>query len=112
MREANASDEDQAMQAAEAEILASLKDGAQCQSGIVVAAVKSFERKTVAWKEKFVEFVDEIRGKGEGAPIARAATCSARPLAAKVSSTPPMPPGALPLLSSALTTSLLWAWPP
>ena len=67
------------IEAAEAEILASLKDGAQCQSGIVVAAVKSFERKTVAWKEKFMEFVDEIRGKGEGARMAERVHASTTP---------------------------------
>ena len=47
------------IEAAEAEILASLKDGAQCQAGIVTATVKSFERKNVAWKQKFVEYVSQ-----------------------------------------------------
>lgn len=67
------------IEATEAEILASLKDGAECQSGTVIAAVKSFERRTVAWKQKFVDFVDETRGKGEGAKMAERVHGSTQP---------------------------------
>jgi hypothetical protein len=54
----------------EAEILAKLKDGATIQQGMVCARIKSFERRNVSWKEKFISFVDEVRGKNEGKAMA------------------------------------------
>ena len=69
------------IEAAESEILAALKDGATVQRGTVTATIKTFERKNVAWKQKFIDFVDDVRGAGEGEKSAKRVHDSTQPTA-------------------------------
>ena len=55
------------LEADEALVLAALKAGSTPAGGLFTAEIKVSERRVTAWKERATEFVDEVRGIGEGA---------------------------------------------
>jgi hypothetical protein len=55
------------LEADEASVLAAIKAGSPLAIGLFTAEIKVTERRTTAWKERASEFVDEVRGVGEGA---------------------------------------------
>ena len=50
----------------EATVFSALKAGSPVSIGLFTAEIKVSERRTTAWKQKGIEFVDETRGDGEG----------------------------------------------
>jgi hypothetical protein len=54
------------LEADETSVLAALKAGTPVAAGLFTAEIKTSERRNTAWKGKAIEFVDEVRGIGEG----------------------------------------------
>lgn len=49
-----------------AAVLAALREARPIQSGLLTAEIKITTRRTTAWRERAEEFVDEVRGAGQG----------------------------------------------
>jgi hypothetical protein len=64
----------------EASVFASLKAGTPVARGIFTAVIETKAgRRTTAWKERAIEFVDETRGAGEGAKWAERVIAATKP---------------------------------
>jgi hypothetical protein len=74
---------EKSVEADETVLLAALRGAHSFQSGLLTAEIKISERRTTAWKERAIEFVDEARGHGEGDKWAARVIAATKPTASE-----------------------------
>jgi len=65
----------------ESQVFDALQSGASIAPGLFTAEIKISERRTTAWRQRAEEFVDEIRGKGEGVKWSERVVAATKPSA-------------------------------
>jgi hypothetical protein len=74
---------EKSVEADEATLLVALRGAHSIQSGLLTAEIKISERRTTAWKETAIAFVDETRGAGEGEKWAARVIAATKPTASE-----------------------------